>query len=147
MLNSLDSIEHVVACLQQKNKDANIQITPYHTNNLEDMEIVSNTGYTALENYSPDKLFFGVLTLSGVSYWYSATGTLVTEGIGLLIKNDTDTVGVGDNPNVFRVDPNSQCVELFHGLVVENYPSSEIDEDINLNVAGQFRGFQIDILR
>lgn len=137
MLNSLDSIEHVVAALQQKHKGSKITITPFFTNNFNDMPIImSNLTADGIEGFDQTTMFFGVFTIGDVE------AHLTTEqaaGLELVLDNDNATL-----ENVVTLSPNSQIIELCHGLSVQRltYNSGTIPD---LKGVGQFRGFEITI--
>ena len=142
MYNSLDSIEHVVACLQQKHKGAKISVTPYFTRNLEEMELVNKTDWSDLE-YNRNKVYFGVFTIADLDYWYGDTE--VKNMFGLLLNPDITNGDIGDIANVLIVQPNSQVVEMCYGVIIDHYSAND-QATFDLQVAGQFRGFEINII-
>lgn len=134
MLNSLDSISHVVASLQQKYKSSKITPEPIIINDLSIMTL----GLEPSDN-NQNKLYFGVLNRSNtISTDMGFNGVMLHDGI--LLHGVIDS-GEYDEFIVLDIEPNSQIIALFEGLLIMDSINSVGD----LANYGTFRGFEITI--
>lgn len=97
MLNSLDSVTHAVACLQENNKGFTVKPFPFQTNDLSKLvEKVEN------------KYYFGVLT------------------IGNNDSTNIYTVNFDENVAI-KIGTNSQIIALFENLTGTDSVPAVID--------------------
>lgn len=136
MLQTLDSVQHAVACLQKKFPDKQISVEPYLTHDISNM-LIKYDGVNDTFNVNPNRFYFGVFTYADASYWVNG---LETKGLQLLL--DDDYLNDGDLPNGIAIEPNSQIIELFKGIIISHGWENAV---IDFSSVGMFRGFEITL--